>query len=81
MSDMSGNPISFSAENNLNNERIVKLEKALKIAVEALKDAEYIFEGSIADENQTDSELEKREMAIMRFLESFDKIRKLMGEL
>jgi len=37
MSDMSGNTISFSAEDNLNNERIFKLEKALKVAVEALK--------------------------------------------
>lgn len=61
------------------NEEVTTLISALEVALQGLKDAEFIFEGSYAIEGQSESELEKRDRAIMRFLQATDQIAERLG--
>lgn len=52
---------------------------SLEIALQAMKDAEFVLEGSQAVEGQSDEILGKRERALQRFLEAINKIKARLG--
>lgn len=57
-----------------------KVLEMLRIAEQGLKDAEFVFEGSVAIDGQSDEILYKRSRAVERFLKALSEIERLKNE-
>lgn len=58
-------------------ERVLEM---LRISEQALKDAEFIFEGSVAIDGQSDEILDKRSRAVERFLKALEEVERLKND-